>query len=143
MVFKLMEHSYDRNVASVLEVESLASAYGDDSNGTAEASQQIGNLATDELSGDENRRLGFTVFADLSSSADVDVMSFTANGNTEVWFDIDGTSPSLDTVIELVDAQGNLLARSDNSGDEAANPQLLDPAGRRCGTRDPVDRRGW
>lgn len=124
---QLIQHSYDRNVASVLEVESLASAYGDDSNGNAESSQQIGSLATDELSGDENRRLGFTVFADLSSSADVDVMSFTANGNTEVWFDIDGTSPSLDTVIELVDAQGNLLARSNDSGREALNPQLLDP----------------
>src|SRR5690606_8042097 len=43
---------------------------------------------------------------------------------------IDRTTHSLDTVIELVDASGRVLARSDNSVEEALDPSLLvrDPA---------------
>ena len=51
--------------------------------------------------------------------------SFQATAGTEVWLDIDRTSHALDTVLELVDEQGLVLARSDNSGEEAENPNLL------------------
>ena len=45
--------------------------------------------------------------------------SFEATPGTEIFFDIDRTSQDLDTVIELVDRNGVVLARSDNSEAEA------------------------
>ena len=44
---------------------------------------------------------------------------------TEVWIQIDRTTISLDSVIELLDAEGNVLARSDNWRDEVNDPSLL------------------
>ena len=40
------------------------------------------------------------------------VYSFNAAAGTEVWFDIGMTSPSLSSILELVDAKGNVLATS-------------------------------
>ncbi len=40
---------------------------------------------------------------------------------TEVWIDIDRTTHSLDTIVELIDANGDVLARSDNSPAELAS----------------------
>jgi hypothetical protein len=96
--------------------------------------QHLGTLATDLKSGDENARLGFKVHGFIAASqvdhpyggvsgfapvSDVDTYSFKAKTGTEIWFDIDHTSNSLDTVIELVDPFGQVIARSDDStGDQ-------------------------
>ena len=62
---------------------------------------------------------------DSPGGADVDVYSFRGTAGTTVWLDIDRTSTSLDSVVELVDANGAVIARSDNSLDESSNPALL------------------
>ncbi len=41
-----------------------------------------------------------------------------------VWIDVDKTTYTLDTIIEVLDAQGNLLARSVNSTDEQSTLAL-------------------
>ncbi len=64
-------------------------------------------------------------YVSFDRPGDVDVYSFNAQTGTEIWLDIDRTSASLDTVVELVDAGGTVLARSDNSVAEQANPALL------------------
>ncbi len=116
--------SNDRNVAFVPEAERAV--------GTAAAvnaipatAQLLGSLAQNEVSADENRRLGFNVRGTLSQNSDIDVYSFTANGGTEVFFDIDDTDFGLDTVVEVIDVNGNILALSDSSNRESVNPSLL------------------
>lgn len=117
-------YSNDRNVAVVNELESpLASAAS--SNNTTAKGQFLGSLAPNEKAGDENQRLGFQLQGVLSQPSDVDVYSFRANAGTEVWLDIDRTLNSLDTVVELVDADGRTLALSNDSLAEEANPSLL------------------
>ena len=69
--------------------------------------------------------LGFVVEGVLSQSEDVDVYSFTGTAGAEVWLDIDYTKNNLDLVLELLNADGDLLARSDNSTAEAVDPSLL------------------
>lgn len=118
------QNSNDRNVDSVNESES-PQARSPGSNDVTGAAEFLGDLATDLKNGDENRRLGFQVQGVISQPSDVDVYSFRATGGTEVWFDIDRTLNSLDTVIELVDANGRTLALSDNSLAEEANSALL------------------
>ncbi len=117
-------HSNDRNVAVVTENET-ASAISATANETPSSAQYLGRLAPNTLAGDENQRLGFQVQGVIGQRGDVDVYSFSANAGTEVWFDIDRTVNSLDTVVELVDADGRTLALSDNSLDEEANSSLL------------------
>ncbi len=69
----------------------------------------------------------------ISEPGDQDVYSFTAEAGTEVWFDIDSTSSSLDSVIELLNGNGEVLARSTNSVAEQIDPSqilktdLIDP----------------
>jgi hypothetical protein len=121
---RLDTFSNDRNVAVVSENESTGSLAAGNNNSTFSA-QHLGSLAVNEKSGDENTRLGFHVRGAISRPNDVDVYSFTAAAGTEVWLDIDGTDSSLDTVIELVDANGGILALSSNSLAEEANPSLL------------------
>ena len=57
--------------------------------------------------------------------SDIDVYSFQGTAGTEVWFDIDRTTHSLDTVVELIDASGQIIAQSDNSLDETAGTIAL------------------
>ncbi|MDX1927405.1 MAG: VWA domain-containing protein, partial [Pirellulaceae bacterium] len=117
-------YSNDRNVAVVNELESpIASAAS--SNNTTAKSQFLGSIAPNEKAGDENQRLGFQLQGVLSQPGDVDVYSFRANAGTEVWLDIDRTLNSIDTVVELVDADGRTLALSNDSLAEEANPSLL------------------
>lgn len=116
--------SNDRNVATTGENESTASLTVGNNNGTQSA-QFLGALASSEKNGDENQRLGFHIMGSVSSPSDVDVYSFTGIGGSEVWLDIDETENSLDTVLELVDADGRTLALSNNSVAEEANPTLL------------------
>ncbi len=117
----LTTYSNDRNFASMSERES-ARASSPASNDSPSTSQFLGQLAKVATSGDENARLGFEVQGALNKPSDVDVFSFTANGGTEVWLDIDRSSSGLDSVVELVAADGTILALSDDSYLEETQP---------------------
>jgi hypothetical protein len=137
----LGQYSNDRNVAVVLESEGTASVT--DQNGTPATAQFMGNLAPDLPSdnanapqgGSDYQPLGFAVFGTINKPNDVDVYSFNAAAGTEVWFDLGLTSSSLASVLELVDAQGHVLASSDpqraiNGGSNLtglALPMMKDP----------------
>ena len=81
-----------------------------------------------QTAGDDILRLGFEVHGTIAFDRpnDVDVYSFQGYAGTEVWIAVDRTSFSLDTVLELIDADGNVLARSDNWRDETSSPTTLD-----------------
>ena len=110
----LEQYSNDRNLGVVIELEdpSLPAPGENALPGTA---QVLGALGRSESANDENLRLGFVVHGALDERSDVDVYSFTAMAGTEIWLDVDKTSSHLDAVVELIDADGNVLARSDNS----------------------------
>ena len=128
---KFLPSANDRNVAVVLEGEKAYTG-GSGTNDNPVAAQPIGVLAPNfptgintaasaqEKSGDENRRLGFEVHGTISPDApsDVDVYRFTGYAGSEAWIDIDKTSPSLDSMVELLDAAGTVLSRSANSAAE-------------------------
>ncbi len=118
------ENGNDRNVAVFTEVESPQSL-SPGSNGTPSSSEFLGELAANLSTSDEVRRLGYQIQGVISEPGDVDVYSFRGQAGSEVWLDIDRTLNSLDTVVELVDANGRILALSDNSLAEEANPSLL------------------
>jgi hypothetical protein len=117
-------YSHDRNVEVIYERESPITLVAN-SNDTIESSEWLGELAPREKAGDDNSRLGFTIYGNISEPADVDVYRFVGRGGSEVWFDIDRTTHSLDTVIELLDRDGVVLARSTNSFLEGQDPSLL------------------
>ncbi|XZE46976.1 tandem-95 repeat protein [Pirellulaceae bacterium SH467] len=117
--------SNDRNVQTVMEVES-PTTIAPGTNDSVTLSQFLGVLAPNAQASDENRILGFVVEGVISEPNDQDIFSFSATAGTEVWFDIDATSYTLDSVIEVLDANGALLARSDNSTDEQLNPSLIE-----------------
>ncbi len=128
----LDEFSNDDNFAVIPELE-LLTELAPGLNGTAANAQFLGELAKDVLTADTVRRLGFEVDGYLSGTNDIDTYSFIGSPGSEVWVDIDRTTFTLDTVVELLDADGNVLARSDNSVDETAetNPTpvaLFDPS---------------
>ncbi|MBM4094996.1 MAG: hypothetical protein FJ276_37135, partial [Planctomycetes bacterium] len=112
---RLEEFSNDRNVDVATEREPRDVISGPSNNQDPDNAQELGQLAPHEKAGDDMLRLGFEVHGVISQRDDVDVYSFRANAGTEVWLDIDRTSQSLDTVLELVDADGNIIAQSDNS----------------------------
>ena len=114
-------YSNDRNVGVISERES-ARASAPSANDTPSQSHNLGQLAKLATSGDENARLGFEIEGVISKPSDVDVYSFIANGRTEVWIDIDRTTSGLDTVVELVSADGTILALSDDSYLEETQP---------------------
>ncbi len=106
----------DRNVAVAHESEASIIG-GAGTNNTPTTAQFLGTLAPNEKSGDDVLRLGFQVHGTIAidTPTDVDVYSFRATAGTEVWIDIDRTSPALDTVVELINAAGTVLARSNDS----------------------------
>ncbi len=110
----LDQYSNDRNVDFVLEQE-LTTDVSPGLNGTVAQAQVLGDLAKDLNHGDENRRLGFEVSGYLSEPTDIDVYSFVGSAGSNVWVDVDKTTFSLDTVVELLNSNGVVLARSDNS----------------------------
>ncbi|MEQ1826652.1 MAG: Ig-like domain-containing protein [Pirellula sp.] len=124
--------SNDRNVVTVMEIEA-PDTVAPGSNDTAVIAQFLGALAPNESTTDENLPLGYVMHGVLSEPNDQDVYSFVATAGTEVWFDVDSTTYALDTVIEILNANGDLLARSDNSTDEQAGvasvftSPLIDP----------------
>ena len=97
-------------------------------NGTPDEAQLLGNLAPREYAGDENRRLGFTVKGFLSDAKDMDVYSFKGIPGTEVWIDLDRTTMAFDPIVELLDSNGLVVARSISSLREQLNPDnFLEP----------------
>ncbi|TWU18034.1 hypothetical protein Poly21_01890 [Allorhodopirellula heiligendammensis] len=121
----LDQYSNDRNVDFVLEQE-LATDVAPGINGTVQQAQVLGDLAKDLNTGDENRRLGFEVSGYLSEPTDVDTYSFVGSAGSAVWVDVDNTTFGLDTVVELLDSTGVVLARSDNS--QAGDAVATDPS---------------
>lgn len=116
--------SNDRNVNMTYELESDQIADQGVNDFPSDA-QDIGALANNLNGGDENLRLGVTLTGTVASPSDVDVYRFVATAGTTVWLDIDQTTSSLDSVVELVDGNGQIIALSDNSMDESANPSLF------------------
>ena len=138
---RMEENTHDRNVDVATERET-GNVMVTGNNEDPATAQSLGFLAPDEKAGDDNRRLGFEVHGSLNRPGDVDVYSFDANVGTEVWLDIDRTTYSLDTVVELIDSNGNILALSDNSAEEAADPSLLirDPLVMEAGEVNPLSK---
>ncbi|WP_417395854.1 Calx-beta domain-containing protein [Gimesia chilikensis] len=120
---QFLELSNDRNVAIHNEQELAVLDSNGDINGIIRSAQYLGELAPNEKSGDENRRLGFEVHGSIASnnSGDADIYSFNAEAGTEIWIDIDRTGLGLDTVVELLDPLGRVLAIANNNTD-ATNP---------------------
>ncbi len=114
----IREAANDRNVSSVTESETRFSNKVQ-SNAIPSQAQFLGELAPNLNSGDENRRLGFSVNGSILTNQDRDVYSFIGVAGTQVWLDIDRTSSSFDSVIELIDVNGNILALSDDSLQES------------------------
>lgn len=117
----LDRYSNDRNVSTYIESELIAN--GLNTNATPATAEFLGNLAPSTPSdnsdnakgGNDDQPLGFSVNGFLNKATDSDVYSFNAAGGTEVWFDISRTSQSLDTILELIDSNGNILASSNDS----------------------------
>ncbi len=107
--------SNDTNIEVINEVEQAFTSTGD-TNQTPNTAQPLGELAKDMLSGNDNVRLGFEVYGNISQTVnspgggDVDVYGFRGTAGTLVWFDIDRTSSALRTLVELVDANGAVIA---------------------------------
>lgn len=110
----IREGASDRNVAAIAESEPVRTAFID-SNSIPSQSQFLGEIAPNQQSGDENRRLGFIAQGAISQRSDLDVYSFVGTSGTEVWLDIDRTGSQLDSVVELIDANGRVLASSNDS----------------------------
>lgn len=119
---KFQEYSNDRNVAIVLEKEA-ATGVTNDANKTVKTAQYLGTLADNINGGDENNRLGFdihgTIHSDRSAdaAADSDLYSFFAKAGTDIWVDVDLSRYALDTLVEILDANGNVIARNNRSED--------------------------
>lgn len=118
--------SNDRNVKVVNETESMHNG-GNDVNFIPDFAEFLGELASDQRNGDDNRQIGFEVHGAVSfdDPTDIDVYSFKAYAGTEIWIDVDQTRFALDAVVELVDANGTVIARSDDSPLESNNSSLL------------------
>ena len=141
---RLQAYSNDRNVQVIQELEPPVGIEVDQ-NGEPVEAQWLGELSDKEQNGDDNVRLGFEVhgYIRLDDPADMDVYSFQASPGTEVWLDIDRTTHSLDTIVELVDADGNVFASSDNSYSEQFGLEADDPAADLFGLAMSMDRDSW
>ena len=131
---KFLPLSNDTNVAIVRELEKSFTNLVD-INQVPDAAQVLGVLAPTFTTGtassesvqnkasDDNRRDGFAVRGTIATddSRDVDIYSFTGYAGSEVWLDIDKTSTALDTMLELLDASGTVLARSADSQTDTAS----------------------
>ena len=115
--------SNDRNVGVANEAEQAAGAARDTNGLSTDDAQLLGYLAQSDEGGDEKDRLGYEVHGAIRADApaDADIYKFLAYPGSEVWFDIDRTSFELDTVLELIDGDGNLVAWSNNSDAETAS----------------------
>ncbi len=121
---RLDPYANDRNLDTTFEYEA-DQIQESGTNDVPTAAQSLGGLAPAMNGGDENLRLGFTIHGAIASPRDTDVYTFTGTAGTPVWIDIDQTNGALDTVVELIDSAGNILAQSNNSIQESANASLL------------------
>ena len=142
---KFQPYSNDRNVSVYVEAEkALNNGLG--TNDATDAAEFLGVLAPNfptgsaswlsaqEKSGDDNRRLGFEAHGFISpdNPGDVDVYRFTGYAGSEAWIDLDKTAGQLDSMVELLDAAGNVLARSADTEAEGGLVQsepVLDATG--------------
>ncbi len=136
----LDQNSNDRNVETILESESPTTV-APGPNATTNTAQPLGQLSPDFTLSDETLRLGYTVKGFLSEPTDYDTYSFIATAGTEVWFDIDSTTYSLDSLFELLDAQGNVLARSNDSTSEIRGTTAIETPGLDAGRVGSLQRR--
>jgi hypothetical protein len=120
----LDQYANDRNVDFAIEQERQVAGVSPATNNTINSAQDLGDIAAREADGDETNRIGFEVEGAIASPFDVDFYSFTALGGTQIWLDVDRTNNSLDTVVEVLDSDGNVLARSNDSLVESNNPRL-------------------
>ena len=134
---RISQYAHDRNVEVYNERETVSET-APGTNATARMAEFLGELGrqnfivlnqdgttTTQNSGDENLRLGFEVHGTINAPGDVDVYSFSGTAGSEVWIDVDRTTHSLDTVVELITSTGTILALSDSTLDETSNPSLL------------------
>lgn len=119
------QYSNVTNMEFILERE-LASELSPGLNGSFTNAQTLGILSANPIASDAEQRIGFEVEGFLSQANDVDTYAFTAEAGTQVWIDVDSTSFTLDTVIEVLDPDGTVIARSDNSSDEVAGLATVD-----------------
>ena len=101
------------NVGIVTEIEPSNASPG--VNALASDAQFLGAITDTFNGGDENLRFGYRVLGDLNDVDDVDVYSFDAAAGTELWVDIDRTSSSLDTIVELINVEDEWLVQSNDS----------------------------
>lgn len=111
---RFQPYANDRNVAMVTEYERDAAPHAG-TNDVPQRAQHLGGLANNFNGGDEHLRLGFNVDGVIATPNDLDVYTFSASAGTVVWLDIDRTSGNLDSVVELIDADGRILAQSSNA----------------------------
>ncbi|MEZ6062800.1 MAG: GEVED domain-containing protein [Planctomycetaceae bacterium] len=114
----LQEFANDRNVRLVQENERVLTE-GKEQNGVPVDAEVVGVLAPAEKHGDDNRALGIEIFGSigLDNPGDVDIYKFEVDTGTEVWFDLDRTGSSLNSVLELVLLDGTVIASSGLTGD--------------------------
>ncbi|MCH2123018.1 MAG: DUF5050 domain-containing protein, partial [Pirellulaceae bacterium] len=115
----LDQFSHDRNVDTIVEAES-ATPGEVDSNAVPSIAEFVGHLAPHEKGSDDNLRLGFEIHGSINAPADIDVFSFSGTAGTEVWLDVDDTTHTLDTVVELLDSNSQIIFQSDDSWAETA-----------------------
>lgn len=111
---RFQPYANDRNVAMLSELE-RDQLQDTGSNDSIDAAQNLGSLAGRLNGGDENLRLGFSVDGSIATTQDLDIYSFSATAGTMVWLDIGRTSGALDSVLELLDNDGTILAQSTSS----------------------------
>ncbi len=113
------QYSNDTNVQVVSGLDAATGTTAD-THSTPATAQYLGQLAASADAGDDTQRLGFEVHGAINydDPSSVDVYSFTATAGTDVYIAMDLTSFSLDSVVELVDSAGNVIARSDNKTQE-------------------------
>jgi len=118
----LDKYSGDTNMAVVNEAEPAYTG-GNGTNDTTTTPQALGTLAPNQQSADATSRLGFQVNGSIAvdNPHDVDTYTFKGTAGTPVWINLTNTTQALDSVVELVAADGTVLARSDNSIAEAAS----------------------
>ena len=116
--------SNDRNVDMTYELESDRIASSGDNDIPSQA-QDIGKLAGNLKLGDENLRLGVSLTGSIASPTDMDVYRFSGVAGGTLWIDIDQSSGSLDSIIDLIDESGRIMALSDDSLSESLNDTEL------------------
>ena len=123
---RLDQFSNDRNVEIVMELEG-PDVVAPGVNATTTTAQTVGTLSPTEMAGDDNRRLGFEIHGFINEPNDIDVYSFRGTAGTEAWIDIDRTTFALDSVIEILDANGVVLARSNDTLTEMSEVEFVSP----------------